>query len=610
MPLRSDIFDPIPGDNPGGENLRYAPIYDKIKEARRQEDDAPQGEWARERKVADWPITIKLITETLATKTKDLQLAAWLTEALLIREGIPGLKEGLDALRKLIEAFWDNLYPELEDGDAEFRATPLEWVGARLDQSIKRVPLTRSGLDWFQYKESRAIGYEEDAASDERRALREAAVADGKPTAEDFDNAFNGTPKAFYVNLEAAYDGALESVDALGQVCDEKFGDVAPSFRNLRETLEEVRQTVHILLQKKRETEPEPAPGEEPVSEEPPVEEPAAYAYESAGAAAAPARAPAPAPARRVTAGAEPADRDDAVARVISAARYLRQQDAYSPAPYLLLRGLRWGELRANGDSIDTAMLEAPPTEVRQELKRLAGEGDWAAVLEAVEKAMGEPYGRAWLDLQRYCCQACYQLSYEAIRNAVRSELRSLLVDLPSLTTLTLNDDTPVANAETMAWIAEEVTPPAPEPEPAPAIPASPMEAESRMASSGEDAPPDAYDLAMEAVLARNPEEAIAILSREMAQERSGRARFNRKVQVAQICLAAGYDNVAQPILTELAAEIERRTLEDWEAADVLAHPLVLLYRCLNKVEGHEEEKRKLYARICWLDPSQALACK
>ncbi len=50
MPLRSDIFDPIPGDNPGGENLRYAPIYDKIKEARRQDDDAPQGEWARERK--------------------------------------------------------------------------------------------------------------------------------------------------------------------------------------------------------------------------------------------------------------------------------------------------------------------------------------------------------------------------------------------------------------------------------------------------------------------------------------------------------------------------------------------------------------------------------
>ena len=106
---------------------------------------------------------------------------------------------------------------------------------------------------------------------------------------------------------------------------------------------------------------------------------------------------------------------------------------------------------------IDQAMLEAPPTEVRQELKRLAGEGEWTAVLEAAETAMGEPYGRAWLDLQRYCYRACYQLSYEAIHNAVKSELRALLADLPSLTSLTLNDDTPVANAETLAWIAEEI---------------------------------------------------------------------------------------------------------------------------------------------------------
>ena len=262
MPLRSDIFDPIPGDNPGGESLRYAPIYDKIKEARRQDDDAPQGDWARERKVADWPLTIKLITETLATKSKDLQLAAWLTEALLQREGIGGLKEGLDALRTLIERFWDNLYPEIEDGDAEFRATPLEWVGDRLGQAIKRVPLTRGGLDWFQYKESRAIGYEEDATNEDKRALREAGIADGKVTGEAFDTAFNGTPKAFYVSLEASYDATLESVDALGQICDEKFGDATPSFRKLRDTLEEVRGTVHILLQKKREKEPdEPAPG-------------------------------------------------------------------------------------------------------------------------------------------------------------------------------------------------------------------------------------------------------------------------------------------------------------------------------------------------------------
>ena len=56
MPLRDDILTPIPGDNPGGENLRYAPVYDKIKEARRQDDEGPMGDWQRERKVADWTV--------------------------------------------------------------------------------------------------------------------------------------------------------------------------------------------------------------------------------------------------------------------------------------------------------------------------------------------------------------------------------------------------------------------------------------------------------------------------------------------------------------------------------------------------------------------------
>jgi len=48
MPLRDDLLAPIPGAKPSGENLRYAPVYDKIKEARREDDDAPQGEWQRD----------------------------------------------------------------------------------------------------------------------------------------------------------------------------------------------------------------------------------------------------------------------------------------------------------------------------------------------------------------------------------------------------------------------------------------------------------------------------------------------------------------------------------------------------------------------------------
>src|SRR5712692_2922700 len=110
MPLRDDLLNTIEGDNPSGANLRYAPVYDKIKEARRQDDDAPQGDWQRDRKVADFKQVIKLAGDTLAAKSKDLQLGAWITEAMLAQEGFSGLRQGIDLLRGLIESFWDTLY--------------------------------------------------------------------------------------------------------------------------------------------------------------------------------------------------------------------------------------------------------------------------------------------------------------------------------------------------------------------------------------------------------------------------------------------------------------------------------------------------------------------
>src|ERR1700689_4743883 len=180
MPLRNDLLSPISEDHPSGESLRYAPVYDKIKEARREDDDAPQGLWQRERKVADWSLTVKLISETLATKTKDLQLVAWLAEAMLKREGVAGLRATIDLARGFLENFWDTLYPELEDGDVELRVAPLQWFGDRLEISVKRTGITKSGLSWFQYKESRVIGTEESADTNDKKVKRAAEIPAGK----------------------------------------------------------------------------------------------------------------------------------------------------------------------------------------------------------------------------------------------------------------------------------------------------------------------------------------------------------------------------------------------------------------------------------------------
>jgi type VI secretion system protein ImpA len=93
---------------------------------------------------------------------------------------------------------------------------------------------------------------------------------------------------------------------------------------------------------------------------------------------------------------------------------------------------------------------------------------------------------------------------------------------------------------------------------------------------------------------------------RELGQEPSGRGRFLRKSQLAQLCVATGHQPIAFPILQDMASEIERRKLEDWETAEMVAHPLALLYKCLNS-DAAPEDRQKLYSWICRLDPLQAL---
>src|SRR5277367_37154 len=233
MPLPEGLLNTIPGDNPSGKTLRYDPVYDKIREARREEDVLPQGDWSREVKKADYPVVIKLTTEALSSKSKDLQLAAWLTEAILCRDHIAGLREGLDLMRGLMETFWDTLYPEIDDGDLEFRSAPLGWVGSKLDSAVRRLPLTKSKLDFFKYQESRAVGYEADAQSEEKAAARNTAIAEKKCTAEEFDEAVKATGDAYYEKLSTNLVAALESVQSIGTLIDEIFRTALEELQDL-----------------------------------------------------------------------------------------------------------------------------------------------------------------------------------------------------------------------------------------------------------------------------------------------------------------------------------------------------------------------------------------
>ncbi len=324
------LLEPISTDQPVGVNLYYEKEFDQIKDARRADDTAPKGLWEqKEAKVADYKLVSRLISDALTHKTKDLRLGVWLAEAWIYCEGAPGIVSGIQFLQALLQNFWDEMYPKIEDGDTEDRAAPLEWFGSYFDPTkgsspklaICRLPLVKGKYDFFVYQESRKVGYEADVKDSEtRKKTRAALIAEGKISAEAFDKVFDETPKAFYKQLDAEYKLALEALNQFDSFCREKFTKNPPSFGTLRKTLEEVANAVQILLSRRLKTDPDPI---EPAAAEETAE--TAEADNAAQSAGAPAMRAATIDLSQFGGGAIKSA-DQAGLHILAAAQYLRQQ--------------------------------------------------------------------------------------------------------------------------------------------------------------------------------------------------------------------------------------------------------------------------------------------
>src|SRR5690606_9820464 len=135
------LLAPISDENPGGDSLRYSGIYDEIAEARRADIDVAQGEWQTELKTADYRKVVEVAVNALTTLSKDLQIAAWLGEALINLHGFAGLRDSLKLMAGLHENYWDGAFPVVEDNDQEGRANAVSWLESNAARAIRDVPI-------------------------------------------------------------------------------------------------------------------------------------------------------------------------------------------------------------------------------------------------------------------------------------------------------------------------------------------------------------------------------------------------------------------------------------------------------------------------------------
>lgn len=325
------LLAPIAGENPAGENLQYSGLHDEIRETRRADEALAQGDWQRELKTADWDRVITLCRDSLAQKTKDLQIAAWLTEALIRAGGFAGLRDGLKVARGLHEKFWDAVYPPVEDGDLEARANSLAWLDRQAAAAIQSVPVTKApgaAYSYLQMEDAKKLDLPANAASLTAEALaalneeRERAASQGRPTTEAFTKARNATRRAFYEEASGVLAECREELKALDRVMDEKFGRETPGLGELQKSLEKVGTWIEKTVKEKRVEEPDAtgAAGETVGGEE--------VAEGGPGVSAGPIKT-----------------RQDALRRLAEVADYFRRTEPHSPVSYLVQRAITWGQM-------------------------------------------------------------------------------------------------------------------------------------------------------------------------------------------------------------------------------------------------------------------------
>jgi type VI secretion system protein ImpA len=326
------ILKPFEGDNPSGQDVRYSGIYDEIREARRADENLAQGEWQTELKVADFQKSFRLSLDSLTTKSKDLQIAAWLSEALVKLHGFAGLRDGLKVLAGLQENFWDTLFPEIDEGDMESRANAISWVDAQVGFVLKSAPYTGvEGYSYLDWEDSKLFDFPDNLESltgpDAERLvkLKQQAERERRVTSDLWKKEIAATRRAAVESINFTVEECYAALTELNRVIEAKFDrNQAPGLTGFRKSLDDVNAQVQQLLTKKREEEPD----------EVPVEESAEGEVASDGTA----------PSKGGASGAIQ-NRRDALKRLNEIAEFFKKSEPHSPVSYLVQRAVKWGEM-------------------------------------------------------------------------------------------------------------------------------------------------------------------------------------------------------------------------------------------------------------------------
>ena len=328
----ADMLAPLPGEAPVGADLRAdysatSPYY-RLRDARaeaRAAERAADGGQADATTPLEWRTVRQIAASVLQGTTRDLEIAAWLTEALVRGEGIAGLVTGARLMDGLVRQFWDTgLYPQADEDGVITRVAPVTGLNGEGGDGTLIQPLRKQVF--FAKPDGTPIAFWEYDASiklqgEADQKKRQARIAAGVIAFDDMEGFARAAGAAPFVAVRRNLKEALKVWAELTATLDAAAGRDSPPTGRVREVLESMMEAVA------RYAPPEAA-------EEADMPQADALPTEAA---------PEGGPAR--PAAAKTATREDMLRELGRIADFFRRTEPHSPLAYTLDDAVRRGRM-------------------------------------------------------------------------------------------------------------------------------------------------------------------------------------------------------------------------------------------------------------------------
>ncbi|GEB71434.1 type VI secretion protein ImpA [Pseudoalteromonas carrageenovora] len=279
----------------------------------------------------DWLPLLEQCSKAIKTQSKDIEYLAWFIEALCRIHSFKGLAFGFKVAHNLLDNYFDELYPSLDDDDeVSDKVSALVGLNGSAGEGtliipIKSIYLTDSAsmesYSFWEYQQ----GYDISRLTDEKR---EKKLNLGAVDYELIERSAAETSTEFFVTLKQDIENAIEQFALLSEVMDRVTGQPQPT-SNIKQALEVSLAAVEHVAADKLEAAEKAKAALNEVQEVVQSED-----DEGQGVAL-----------QAVKVNNEINSRESAINKLKEIATFFRKTEPHSPMSYTIEQVIRWSEL-------------------------------------------------------------------------------------------------------------------------------------------------------------------------------------------------------------------------------------------------------------------------